>query len=657
MPRRWYVRAGSIAVTVACASIILVAQDPKTDPARPVDPAKETPPPVSPREMTVADLEAFLDGLVPHQLDREDIAGAVITIVKDSEVLVAKGYGYADVAKKAPVTMDTLFRPGSISKLFTWTAVMQLVEQGKLDLDRDVNEYIDFPIPATFGKPITLRHLMTYTPGFEEAVKDLFVPDAGGLQPLKDYLVTHLPTQIFPPGTTPAYSNYGTALAGYIVERASGQPFEDYIEARILTPLGMTHSTFRQPLPASLQPQMSMGYARASEGAKSYEFVGAFPAGSMAVSARDMVHFMLAHLQDGEWNGARILKPETARLMHSRQFDLHPDMNGMALGFYEESSHGHRIIGHGGDTVFFHSDLHLLADERLGVFMSYNSAGKGESNPREALWQKFLDRYFPYMASATSSAPSGDTDDQRAVSGYYTSSRRAETTVIAFPNAVGQASVYTNTDGTISASFARGLNGVPQKFRRIAPMTFQDVDGQDRLAFQTGSGGHLTIVVPFPALAFQRTSGLRSRLFNIVVLIFSLGVITLTLLLWPVAALVRRHYGRRLETTAATRRFRRIVRIACGFSLASVLVAAYLASLQSTPGAFNARLDPVLRLMQLLALLGALGAVVAAIHAIRTLVSPAWWWTKIQEFAIALACAGIAWFVIYWCVLTPTLRY
>ncbi|MGH9368955.1 MAG: serine hydrolase domain-containing protein, partial [Thermoanaerobaculia bacterium] len=179
----------------------------------------------APREMTAADVEAFLEGLVPTQLAREDIAGAVVVVVKDGKVLFGKGYGFADVEKRRPVSVEeTLFRPGSTSKLFTWTAVMQLYEQGKLDLDRDVNGYLDFKIPEAFGKPITLRDILTHTPGFEDYAKDLFVSEASQIKPLGAYLASHLPRRIFAPGTTPAYSNYATALAGYVVERVSGKP-------------------------------------------------------------------------------------------------------------------------------------------------------------------------------------------------------------------------------------------------------------------------------------------------------------------------------------------------------------------------------------------------------------------------------------------------
>ncbi len=273
---------------------ILPPAKPEKSAITPVQTPQTTP------QLTQQDLEAFFDGFIPIELQRDDIAGAVVMVVKDGQVLFAKGYGYSDVKKRNPVTVDgTLFRPGSISKTFTWTAVMQLVEQGKIDLNRDVNDYLDFKIPATFGKPITMKDLMTHTPGFEETIKDLFVTKAADMRPLQEYVQHHLPAEIFPPGSTPAYSNYGATLAGYIVQRVSGVPFDDYVEKNILQPLGMKHTTFRQPLPDNLKPLMSQGYNLASQPPKDFEFVQAWPAGSMSTTAEDMSHWMIAQLQNG----------------------------------------------------------------------------------------------------------------------------------------------------------------------------------------------------------------------------------------------------------------------------------------------------------------------------------------------------------------------
>jgi CubicO group peptidase (beta-lactamase class C family) len=610
-------------------------------------------------EMTATDVEAFLDGVMPLQLAREDIAGAVIAVVKDGKLLFAKGYGYSDVEKKIPVSPDgTLFRPGSISKLFTWTAVMQQVEQGKLDLDRDVNDYIDFKIPATYPKPITLRNIMTHTPGFEEAVQDLIATDAKSLSPLGDYLKTHQPARIFPPGTTPAYSNYATALAGYIVQRVSGQPFDDYIDEHILKPLGMTHSTFRQPLPDTLTPFMSKGYERASQPAKPFEFVVAAPAGSSSVTATDISRFMIAHLQDGQYEGAQILRPETAKLMHARAFANLPDMNGMALGFYEETRNGHRIIGHGGDTQYFHSDLHLISDAGVGFFISYNSAGKGEIRGREAVWDKFLDRYFPYEPPAGSAVASAAQDAQ-SVSGRYIVSRREETTILKPLNVVSEAKVSQNKDGTISLDAFKDLNGQAKKFREIAPLMFRDVNGQDRIAFKRDDTGNLVLVVDFPFMVFQKALWYQNSVLNLPLIVGALVILVLTLVLWPVAALIRWHYGKKLELSPQQKRLRFWVRIVCLLDVVffAAFVGFFVAGMKDI-NVFSPRNNIWLRLIQIVGWLGVLGTVLAILNLIRSWKEPQrWFWSRIGDTLILLACLGVVWFVFAWNMLHWSLQY
>ncbi|RZL27893.1 MAG: class A beta-lactamase-related serine hydrolase, partial [Rubrivivax sp.] len=223
--------------------------------------------------LTAVDLDAFLDGLMPAALRTARVPGAVVVVVKDGQPLLQKGYGLADWDKNVPVDPNkTLFRPGSVSKLITWTAVMQLVEQGKLDLDVDLNKYLDFTIPGRNGRALTLRHVMTHTTGFEETARDLLTYDTG-TPDLGQVLKRYIPPYVYDPGTTPGYSNYATALAGYIVQRVSGKPFDDYIEQHVFGPLGMTLSTFRQPLPAKLQPLMSQGYITQDEKPKGFEII------------------------------------------------------------------------------------------------------------------------------------------------------------------------------------------------------------------------------------------------------------------------------------------------------------------------------------------------------------------------------------------------
>jgi CubicO group peptidase (beta-lactamase class C family) len=610
-------------------------------------------------ELTAADLEVFLDGVMPLQLRREDIAGATISVVKDGKPLLVKGYGFADIAKRTPVSGDsTLFRPGSISKLFTWTAIMQQVEQGKLDLDRDVNDYLDFKIPPAFGKPITLRNIMTHTPGFEETIQELFVGDEKHLTPLGDYLKAHLPKRIYPPGTTPAYSNYATAMAGYILQRVSGEQFDDYIENHIFKPLGMKSSTFRQPLPEPLKGQMSNGYDVASQAARHFEFVNTEPAGSSSVTAADMMHFMIAHLQNGTYEGVQILRPETAQLMHSRQFANMPEINAMALGFYEESRNGHRIIGHGGDTQYFHSDLHLVPDVGLGFFISYNSAGKGEISARTAVWEQILDRYFPYQPPTPAPVPSASSD-ANAVSGRYIVSRRAETTVMKVFNAVGETKVFPNDDGSVSVSDLKDLNGEPKKFKEIGPMLFRETDGQDRVGFKKDDAGRWVLVIDYPFMVFQKSAWYLNSAFNLPLIVASIVIMALALLLWPVSALTRRHYVQRLNWPPRDRKLRLWVRVACALGLIFLAgFALFFSMAEKDIAIVSPAYNPLLRLLQLLGWLACLGAVLAIYNAVRSWrEKDRWMGSKLIETAICLALLGFVWFVFTWNMLHLSLKY
>ena len=616
--------------------------------------------PTAPHALTAQDVEAFLEGLIPAEIERNDVAGATVAIVKDGKLLFAKGYGYADVAKRTPVNADeTLFRPGSVSKLFTWTAIMQLVEQGKLDLDRDVNEYLDFKIPATYAEPITLRHIMTHTPGFEEVVKDLFVRDASQLRPLRDYVVNRTPHRIFPPGKIPAYSNYATALAGYIIERVSGKPYTDYVRDEILVPLGMNRSTFVQPLPPELEPLMSNGYKLASDGAKQFEVVQAWPAGSLSTTATDMAKFMLAHLQDGRFQKAQILQPETARLMHTRQFGYAENMNGMALGFYEEDRHGQHIIGHGGDTQYFHSDLHLMLDANLGFFISFNSQGRGDVSSRSIVWERFLDRYFPYQPPAAN-ASSSAAADARTVSGSYIASRRSGGSIISPIDVLSQAVVTAKSDGAIQIDPFKSANGQLRTWRPIGPSEYRADDRQDRVLFKRDESGKLAMAINFPIVIFERTEGIQKKNLNLLLVGTSIGLLGLTVILWPFAAIARRrHHGYALPLSAKHNRLRILARLVCLLDvLAFAAWMAVLLYMFENIGVASSSFDGKLHLLQVLVLLGVLATPFIFVYAYLAWKTPELGLLqKLLETLVALAAIGFIWTVLNWHVLSFGLRY
>ena len=362
-------------------------------------PATAAPNPAGPTDPV--ELGAFIDDLMASEMKTNPFPGAVVTVVKDGQLFFQKGYGYADLEKQTPVDPSTtIFRMGSVTKLFTWTAVMQLAEQGKLDLDKDINTYLDFKIPSTFPQPITLKNLLSHTPGFEEQNDGHFATRAEELTSLGQYLKTHIPRRVFPPGKIAAYSNYGAALAGYIVERVSGMPLAEYVEKNIFTPLGMTRSTLRQPLPADLASDLANGYhyAQGEPVKVGFEYAVDSPAGAASSTATDMTKFMLAHLQNGQLGDARILSEQTAQQMHSQLITSDPRIMGMAYGFFETSINGHRILSHGGDTQFFHSDLWLIPDQNTGIFIATN--GAGGATIATMLIYNYMDHYYPAAPSA-----------------------------------------------------------------------------------------------------------------------------------------------------------------------------------------------------------------------------------------------------------------
>jgi CubicO group peptidase (beta-lactamase class C family) len=518
-------------------------------------------------ELTGQDLGPFFGGLIPYSIERGDIAGGVITVVKDDKVILAKGYGYADKAKRTPVLPDeTLFRAGSISKLFTWTAVMQLVEQGKLNLDRDVNDYLDFKIPAKYGAPITLRDLMTHSAGFSETIRGLLVTKASELAPLRTYLVEHLPDRMYPPGKVIAYSNYGATLAGYIVQRVSGEPFETYIANHIFKPLGMNHSSFLQPLPKRLIPFMSKGYTTASASKPgNFEFVGTVPAGALSTTATDMAKFMLAYLQGGEYGGHRILKPSTIEEMWTLQIAPAPGINGFDLGFYQENRNGLEIVGHGGDTELFHSDLHLIPKEHVGVFMSFNSAGKegASADVRTAIFRAFLNRYFPYKPPVQRTVSDPKRDAAR-VTGWYQSSRREDRALL-ITYAMEQSNVTARPDGTIEVNsfLTKDLAGNPLRWREVGPLDYKEIGGQAHLQFVADRSGRILSwgSDEDATEVEQRVDGLKTwgSLKNLLTLL--LIILVLSLVIGIGTWIARWRLGIKLDLTRTQRWIRALARI------------------------------------------------------------------------------------------------
>jgi len=506
-------------------------------------PPQATQGPSDPRE-----LEAFIDGIMAVELEANHIVGATVSVVKDGQLFFAKGYGYANFKSKAPVLPDrTMFRPGSVSKLFTWTAVMQLYEQRKLDLNADVNTYLkEFQIPATFPQPITLNHLLSHTPGFEEWGTGLMAREAKDLRPMSEFLASHMPARVRPPGELTSYSNYGTALAGYIVEVVSGIPFEQYIEDNIFSPLGIEHSTFRQPLPEALAPDMSTGYTYKNGAFKEEKFElinGLAPAGSLSACATDMARFMIAHLQNGAYGDTRILKEETAKFMHSRLFGHDPRVNGNAHGFWEFGYNDLHLIEHGGDTVYFHSQLALIPDKNVGWFVSYNTLPGGS---REQLFHAFLNRFYPASSPLAELKPSEEARKRlKKVSGSYGLTRMSYTKYEKIASLMVQIKVAPTKEGTLLVK----ISGEARQYAELEPLVFREVDGQGKLVFKEDDRGRVTLAFAgdIPHMALFKLKWYEQPMLHYVMIGFCVLFFFVAAIGWPVAMLARKICRRKIE--------------------------------------------------------------------------------------------------------------
>jgi CubicO group peptidase (beta-lactamase class C family) len=637
------------AVLAAFATMAAAADHPATA-MRPVTERGAVPPPAGStvHALDKPDLEAWLDGFVPFALKSGDMAGMVIVVVKDGRVLLKKGYGYADVATKRPMDPETtMIRPGSTSKLFTWTAVMQLVQAGKLDLDRDVNTYLDFTIPHKGGKAVTLRDLMNHRAGFEEGLKDLLTTDPNGLLSTEQYLKQHPRPLLFTPGEVPAYSNYGAALAGYIVQRVSGEPFEQYVERHIFRPLGMEHATFLQPLPPKFRAALSNGYLTASEPPQPYELVVTRPAGSMTVAASDMANFMIAHLQEGRFSGQQILSPDTARRMHSPSERSLPGFSTMAHGFFYDRQNGKLVIGHGGDTVLFHTEMDLLPEENVGIFFTFNSRGKDGAvyGARQALFDGFMNRYFPAPPRPTEPpALASAAKDAQAIAGPYQSSRRVEHGFLSLFYLLQQSSIVADGDGTITAPAAPGLPGEAH-LREVAPNLWREIDGTRQLALTTRDGIKTVVDSTDPISDYQAVPLLRSAPLNLTVLLGSLAILIWTVVLWPLSALLKKADRYQSEVSPQWRRVRHVMR---GAALADVVyAAAWAVLLQPVMGeqlqVYSYRLDPIVAALEIAGLVPIVAAAAGLWAAWRIFTCDSSRLSRIWTVVTTVALLGMVW--------------
>ena len=590
-------------------------------------------------DLSVADLQPWLDGEMNGVMQKGSVTGAVVVVVKDGEVLYSRGYGYADAETKKPIDpATTMFRVGAMSGVVTSTAVMQLVEQHKLDLDADVNRYLDFTIPPRAGKPVTLRDLLTYTPGFEDVRKELYItePKERVQQPYEGWLkhLVRTPERIYPPGDVPAYSTYGTTLLGYIVQRVSGQTFEDYAHRHIFEPMGMQHSTFHQNDPLWQSLASNVGTP-----APLWKLVLPTPASGLAISGEDMARFMIAHLQFGRVGNTQLLEQATVQLMQGYQRAAISGLPGMALGLAHMDRDGQTVLGHDGDFNGYHSQLALFPERHTGIFIA--TAGGYSEGLLRSLAERFSDRYFPPLPQLKQPALATDKQHAAQLVGRYTSSITSQSSMLALRDLFLQSPIVVGSDGSLIAPmFGAG------HWREVKPYRWKDDatgrwlgavvrDGKVRMV-STDALSPMEVYLPSTGPSPESVAGVASLL---------VAVFALIVLSWPVLALSARRRAS-LGVPEQDVRWYRLSRLT---ALLYVLFAAGCYVLLPRLGMTH--LEARLAMLFVIGSLAVLGTVAVAMETWRAWAGGAWW-RRISDTVLLLACLGAIAFIASWHLLS-----
>ncbi len=613
--------------------------------------AAQTPEPRGHLDLTAENLAGVIDPLMAAWVGQHKGPGAVVVVVTRDATIFAKGYGLADIEAKRSFTTDaTLVRPGSISKLFTGISVMQLVDAGKLDLDRDVNGYIDFAIPTPDGGvPVTLRRLLTHRAGFEEHFKGLFSRDPP--MPLGKWLAANLPHRLFPKGDVEAYSNYGVTLAGYIVERISGEPFAAYVQRHIIDPLGMSHSTFAQPLPAELAALMAKSYRRSDQPPIApFETILA-PAGGLSATADDMSRFLRALMNGGELDGVRILPK--ARLDEMMAPQSQSPAGYLGLVFIGRKIAGRAAIWHNGETMTFFSDLAFFPADGIGIFVSRDGTGEIKSgreipNIAAAVARRFLNERPDTAGPRPAASP-----DEAGIAGIYHPSRRAESSFVRVRDLISERVVQIDGDGNARLFSAIWPFGTGDLYQHIGRNLYA---GPVRLALVEGESGSY---IATPAAQLQHLPFYLDARWILPALAASIVVMLLTSLCWPFAALWRRWHKKRFSESRAEVHLYRAARLVLLLDIIVILAVMTLYALALADlTILNDAHDFKLIALYIAAWIGVVGAIAVVWTAVR------FWrngvgsrWSRIHHALLAASSVMIAWFFVVFRIAGTTLNY
>lgn len=606
-------------------------------------------------------LRGFADDFVAATMAKYHAPGAACVIVKDGRVIYSRGYGFANVRNRTPVDpARTRFAVGSITKLLTATAVMQLVEWGELSLDADVAPLLAPGVrinnPYASERPVTLRRCLTHMGGFDQRYVGIGVRDPALVPSLEESLRADPPVCVMRPGDHISYSDAGYMLAGYLIERRSGVRYEQYVEEHILRPLGMTRSGFATGAGGhELTKDVSTGYEWDDDHLRVMPplYVRGIPCASLLATPQDLAALMIAHLSVGEG----VLKPETLRLMHERQFGYDPDWDGMALGCYDRRLGGgekrHRVLTHGGVGPGMTSNLFFLPDEGVGCFFAFNVYEYGILEmPPEA----FARRFFPDVGNdAAAPATSADSHAAEDFTGQYRHLSYPRRTIEKVQYLTEQVSVDPGPGGTLLVTGVNLSEPAPQTFAPVGAGRYRQTGGEGRIeiGFRRAGDGRVTHLLvgadAYERLPWAESPSLHRRLFKGCAIAFVWAGLA-----WPALRLGLGWWGRRNRFNALLARCRRTARAdrmlaaGCLINLLFLLGFAYLLT-HTTDDALVCGPPVEMRRMLLLPLLAAVLTLAGSARAARLLTDARTSrLTRLHRTAIAAIAIGFLPLLAYW---------
>lgn len=596
------------------------------------------------------ELERYIDTAFNNNMKKYNIPGAVISIVKDGEIILSKGYGYADLEEKIPVVPDkTLFRIASATKLFTASAAMQMVEEGKVDLNEDVNKYLNsFEIKNTYNKKITMAHLLTHTSGIDSDVIGDLSEKESEAKPVSGVLKKRMLPVVREPGQYIQYSNYGMALAACIVEEVSGMNCAKYIDKNIFVPLEMTNTSFKMNL-----PELAKGYVSIGETIEPREMKGYFnlyPVGGIISTADDMAKFMMAHLNNGEYNSKRILKKDTAILMHSRQAGFDSKIPGTCYGFCEGLRNGLRTIRHPGYSPDgFSTEVSLFPDYNIGIFVSVNQ-GSNNSFPQYFV-NDFIDHYYPSIENNTHKI-SFSSDINKNVEGTYRFGEYTRSTLNKGDifGAGEDVKISVNKDGSITVNEIDPFTGKESitSAVQITKMVFRKSNGE-YIIFEQGKGSDIAYMAQTSNSwhgTYERINWYDENFFQIGLFIVCIIVFLLEIMLWIVFS-VRCIIKKYKENTIGFKIVRYVYWIVGVNSLLNIMF--FIISMMTWGERLRYGMPLDAKLILIIPIINTLISIVLAVYSVVS------WKCKhgslffrINTSAVAVICLVFVWIYNYW---------